>query len=115
MNILYLCDGKACDSCRSIVKDCIYTSDINHAENFTKLGDGFFAEKPAILEAKYSLTELAKELNIMLEKYHNLRTIHFPLISNFDDQRTRIDEACKSIECAITVIALKIKDIAEVK
>lgn len=41
MDVLYLCDKKKCAKC--VYPDCMYTSDIAHAKNFTKSGD-FYAE-----------------------------------------------------------------------
>jgi len=45
MNILYLCDRRACKTCGP---ECFHTTDITHAKNFKLVGDGYF-ENPAPL------------------------------------------------------------------
>lgn len=43
MDIFYLCDRKACTSCR--YPECKHTTDIAHAEYFFVNGNGNFIEK----------------------------------------------------------------------
>lgn len=103
--ILFLCDKEACENCRSENKECIYTSDIRHAVNFKKV-NGHYTEK-----AKDSFTELVKELNILLDKYFNLRTLRFSPFADFEEPKKQVDEICKGIENAIGTIVKKIYEV----
>lgn len=109
--ILYLCDGKKCKLCGSGVKNCMHTTDINHAVNFKKDDCGDIVEQPAFLEAKDSFTDLVKELNGLIDKYSQLRVIKFPYLSEvFEEQRKRVDDVCKVLELSIASIAKKITE-----
>lgn len=43
--VLYLCDHKACDNARYCGTTCNHTTDIEHAVNFEKFGEGKYTEK----------------------------------------------------------------------
>lgn len=46
INVLYLCDRRACKSCNSIAGgDCKHTTDIRHAKNFELIGDLFWEKE----------------------------------------------------------------------
>lgn len=93
--ILYLCDLKACEDCRCNNKDCIYTSDINHAVNFVKVGENYIEQQ------RDSLAELVKELNRLCENYKELK----------EDGGFVLSEIPKMFELAIGAIAKKIYEV----
>lgn len=47
-NVAYICDKAACVECgQEFIRDCYYTTDINHAKNFEEVspGTGVFIER----------------------------------------------------------------------
>lgn len=50
VNILYLCDRKACENCSSY---CEYTTDINHAIHKDSLDGREFEYKEGLLDATF--------------------------------------------------------------
>ena len=46
--VAYVCDRKACKVCSSEDGFCYHTTDIHHAENFTYIGEGKFAENSGL-------------------------------------------------------------------
>lgn len=55
MEILYLCDGEACDGACSDV--CQHTSDIRHAKNFGIVGPEYGANEPIYFERNVAMDE----------------------------------------------------------
>ena len=51
VNILYLCDRKACENCSSY---CEYTTDINHAIHKDSLDGREFEYKEGLLDATFT-------------------------------------------------------------
>lgn len=112
--IYFLCDKKACADCGNS-PDCMYTTRVEHAVNFKKIDEKDLWEQPAILEEKDSLTDLAKELNVLLDKYIQVRMIKFPYVDTFNEQRKQVEEVCKNIELAISSLTSILKNVAEAK
>ena len=107
MEILFLCDGKRCEACDN--PECKHTSDINHAVNFKKNAIGDFEENPAILEAKDSLTDLVKGLNVLLDNYIKIKGLSRPIMfANLPEIKERFQNLEKAIERSIISISEKI-------
>ena len=77
----------------------MYTTNIEHAVNFVRLGDtNDFVEQPALGELKDSSTELVKELNNLLDKYAQLRFTHIPLTPSLDKVRREVDQLLEALQ-----------------
>lgn len=51
--ILYICDGRACENCSGWMKDgCRHTSDIEHAAHFKKFFDSYVEEEVIVAEVR---------------------------------------------------------------
>lgn len=49
--VLYICDGEACESCNSWMKECCrHTTDIRHAAHFKKFSDVYMEEDIIVSE-----------------------------------------------------------------
>lgn len=55
MEILYLCDGEACDE--PCCTPCQHTSDIRHAKNFGIVGPEYGANEPIYFERNVAMDE----------------------------------------------------------
>jgi hypothetical protein len=62
MDVLYLCDKKACEKCNSI--DCRHTTDIEHAVSFEKGPNGYYVEKQESGSDIKSIVEFIEQLSI---------------------------------------------------
>lgn len=51
VQVLYICDGKACNNCSSWMEDgCHHTSDIEHAAHFKKIFNCYVEESVIVAE-----------------------------------------------------------------
>lgn len=67
MNVLYLCDRKACDECNP---ECHHTQDINHAKNYQKAELDTYFETPRLPLNLVNLKPFAQQkvLNELVEQ-----------------------------------------------
>ena len=59
--VVYICDGTACDTCRSNARSCTHTSNIERAANF-KYVNGCYVEQNTATEDEKIIAELTREL-----------------------------------------------------
>lgn len=95
MNILYICDRKACEVCDP--EFCQYTTDINHAANFKHYdgpnvyGSDYYKENPTAAPDKQAekTDDLERRLDQLERNYSHLRyRIHDIMINpNISESR----------------------------
>ena len=59
-NVLYLCDGKACEFCNNM--DCLYTADVSHAKNFKEDGCAYWETEPVIVDTTEDLAKAIEDV-----------------------------------------------------
>lgn len=64
--VIYICDGRACETCRSEARDCYYTEKIEHAVNF-KNENGCYVEQETKTDEKEIIVDLMREIRRLKE------------------------------------------------
>lgn len=64
--VVYICDGRACETCRSESKNCCHTEKIEHAANF-KNEYGVYIEQETKPDENEIIVDLLKEIRRLKE------------------------------------------------
>lgn len=71
MDVIYLCDKKACKKCNEKTKYCTRTTDIKHAINFEEIAPGHFMEIPVPTSLDFAMSpeEFEKRMSNLVESH----------------------------------------------